>query len=128
VIESPAILITDDDRAFRETLECALLPQGYQTYLAADGEEAVEVVRSRDVHVVLLDMHMPKLTGVETIRQVKQYQAQLPCILISAALDAAMIRQAEEVDAFGALAKPITREQLTSTIDAALWHTYGWRR
>ena len=85
-ILAPSILITDDDLAFRQTLQTVFEPHGFRTLTAGDGEEAVRIVQREEVHLVLLDMHMPKLTGVETIRQLKQLKAVLPCILMSAHL------------------------------------------
>jgi CheY-like chemotaxis protein len=64
----PSILITDDDRGFRETLRGVFEPEGFQTLLAEDGAQAIDIVRSFDVHLLLLDMHMPRLTGLETLR------------------------------------------------------------
>lgn len=122
---APAILITDDDRDFRETLRCVLEPFGFQTHLACDGEEAVAIVRTGSIHLVLLDMHMPRLTGLETIRLVKQLNAALPCILLSAALDEPIVRQAQQLQTFSVLPKPVTRQQLTSTVVSALDHAYG---
>ncbi|HEX4591244.1 MAG TPA: response regulator, partial [Gemmataceae bacterium] len=59
-----SILITDDDRDSRETLRDIVAPEGYRTILAASGEEALEIFHDEPVHVVLLDMHMPRLTGL----------------------------------------------------------------
>ena len=127
LVESPSLLITDDDREFRETLRLGLEPRGFQTILAGDGEEALKIVRSREVHLVLLDMHMPKLTGLETLRLLKQFKAMLPCILLSAELDELLIEQARLAHAFSVLAKPITLGQLTQTVRLALRRTYDWR-
>ena len=124
--DSPSILITDDDLDFRETLRFVLEPFGFRTLLAGDGEEALHIVHSEDVHVVLLDMHMPKLSGLETIRRVKQMNSRLPCILLSAGLDELLIRQAHLAEAFSVLAKPVTRQQLTSVVNQALQRTYAW--
>ena len=121
-----SILITDDDQGFRETLRGVLEPEGYHTILAGDGEEALGIVASHDVHLVLLDMHMPRLTGLETIQRVKQFKSRIPCILLSAGLDEALERQARLAEAFSVLAKPVTRRQLTSTVDAAMRRIYGW--
>ena len=66
-VKSPSLLITDDDSDFRETLQVVFEPQGFRTLLAGDGEEAIEIVRHEEVHLLLLDMHMPKLTGLETL-------------------------------------------------------------
>lgn len=127
LVESPSLLITDDDREFRETLQVCLEPRGFKTLLAGDGEEALDIVRSQEVHLVLLDMHMPKLTGLETLRLLKQFRSMLPCILLSARLDELMIEQARLARAFSVLAKPITLGQLTGTLRQALRRTYDWR-
>jgi CheY-like chemotaxis protein len=126
-IECPSLLITDDDPAFRETLQVVLEPEGYRTLLAGTGEEALEIVRNQEVHLVLLDMHMPKLTGLETLRRVKQFRAILPCILLSAHLDELIVEQAILAHAFSVLSKPVTRRQITGVVRLALERTYNWR-
>ena len=125
-IEAPSLLITDDDHAFRETLQGVFEPRGYRTLLAGDGEEALSIVRSQEVHLVLLDMYMPKLTGLETLRQVKQFKSILPCILLSAQLDELVIRQARTARAFSVLSKPVTMRQITRVVRLALKRTYNW--
>jgi len=127
MIQSPSLLITDDDPAFRETLRGVFEPEGYRTLLAGDGEEALGIVRSQEVHLVLLDMHMPKLTGLETLHRVRQFRAMLPCILLSADLDELMIEQARLLHAFSVLAKPVTRVQITGVVRQALERAYNWR-
>ena len=125
-IERPSLLITDDDLAFRETLQGVFEPQGYRTFLAGDGEEALSIIRSREVHLLLVDMHMPKLSGLETLRLVKQFKAMLPCILLSGDLDDLLIEQARRADAFSVLRKPVTRLQITLSVRQALERTYNW--
>jgi CheY-like chemotaxis protein len=127
IAAAPSLLITDDDPGFRETLQFVFEPLGFRTILAADGEEALEIVRTREVHLLLLDMHMPKLTGLETLRLVKQFKAMLPCILMSAALTDLIIEQAMREHAFSVLSKPVTRMQLTGVVSSALERTYDWR-
>jgi two-component system chemotaxis response regulator CheY len=122
----PSLLITDDDRDFRETLREAFQPRGFRTLLAGDGEEALRIVRTREVHLALLDMHMPKLTGLETLRQVKRFRATLPCILLSAELDERIVEQATRERAFSVLSKPIPLVELTSVVRLALARTYNW--
>ncbi len=127
VIEAPSLLITDDDAAFRETLQGVLEPQGFRTLLAGDGEQALEIVRTEVVHVAILDMHMPRLTGLETLRLVKQIKAMLPCIILSAHLDELIVEQARLAHAFSVLPKPVTRIQLTGIVRQALERTYNWK-
>ena len=126
LVESPSLLITDDDQEFRETLRVVFEPEGFRTLLAADGEEALQIVHSREVHLVLLDMHMPKLTGLETLRLLKQFKIMLPCILLSAQLDDMILEQARRAQAFSVLSKPVTRGQLTRIVRQALRWTYDW--
>lgn len=122
----PSLLITDDDFSFRETLRGVLEPLGFRTLTAGDGEEALRIVRNEEVHLLLLDMHMPKLTGLETLRQVKQFKAMLPCIILSAAADEEMMEQARREQAFSVLSKPVNRLNLTNLIRIALRRTYNW--
>ena len=126
-IEAPSLLITDDDAAFRETLQGVFEPQGFRTFLAGDGEEALKIVRTEVIHLALLDMHMPKLTGLETLRQVKLFKAMLPCIILSADLDEALIEQARRAHAFSVLPKPISRRLITGVVRQALEWTYNWK-
>ena len=125
-VESPSILITDDDDDFRETLRDVFAPR-FRTRLAANGEEALRIVLTEDIHLVLLDMHMPKLTGLETLRKVKKFRSRIPCILLSAAMDEFILRQAQQADAFSVLSKPVTRQQITSVVEQAFERTYGRR-
>ena len=127
MIEAPSLLITDDDAAFRETLQGVFEPQGFRTLLAGNGEEALEIVRSKVVHLVLLDMHMPKLTGLETLRLVKQLRGMLPCIILSADLDEVLAEQARRARAFSVLRKPVSRQLITGVVRQALQWTYHWR-
>lgn len=92
----------------------------------ATAKKPLEIVCSQKVHLVILDMHMPKLTGLETLRLVKQVKALLPCILMSAQLDDTIIEQAQRAQAFSILAKPITRRQITGIVRQALERTYNW--
>jgi len=126
-VEAPSLLITDDDAEFRDTLREVFRPRGFRTLLAGDGEEALKIVRSQPVHLLLLDVHMPKLGGLETLRAIRRFRALLPCILMSARLDQMILEQARREHAFSVLAKPVTLEQLTSTVRQALERTYAWR-
>jgi len=126
VVELPSILISDDDRELRETLRGLFEPEGFRTFLAQDGEEALEIVQTREVHIVLIDMHMPKLTGLDVVRGVRRINLLLPCILMSAELDEDITRQARDLEAFDVISKPFSGRELRSTVGHALrWH-YNW--
>ena len=126
LLESPRLLITDDNRDFRETLRGVFELRGFRTLLAADGLEAVEIVQTETIHLVLIDMHMPRLSGLEAIRRFKQHRAKLPCILISANVDDQIRDRAEQEQVFSLLTKPISCDEVTSVVHEALQATYGF--
>ncbi len=126
LLETPSLLITDDDADFRQTLQGVFEPRGFRTLLAGDGEEALKIVCREVVHVILLDMHMPRLTGLETLRLVRKLKAGLPCILLSGALDELLIEQARQAEVFSVLPKPVALSQLTGAVGLALRTFYDW--
>ena len=127
LLETPSLLITDDDPGYRETLRVVFELRGFRTILAGDGEEALRIVHGETVHLVLLDMHMPRLTGLETLRLLKEFRAMLPCILLSAQLDDLIIEQAQRAHADFVLAKTVTIGQITNTVRQSLQRTYAWQ-
>jgi CheY-like chemotaxis protein len=126
LLEHPSLLITDDDAGFRETLRVAFEPRGFRTLVAGNGEEALDIVKHETVHLVLLDIHMPRLSGLETLQRLKEFRAMLPCILLSAQLDDLIIAQAKLAHAFSVLSKTVTINQITSVVRLALQRTYAW--
>lgn len=122
---SYSILITDDDQGCREALRSIMEPEGYRTVLAASGEEAVDIVRDEQIHLALLDMHMPKLTGLETIQLVHQFNALLPCILVTADSTQDLLCQAFRVQAFSVIPKPVSKNVVLYTVVRALLRAYG---
>lgn len=115
-----SLLITDDDALARESLRELFEPAGYQTYLAGSGEEAIDILRDRDVHLALMDMHLPRLTGLETMEIVRQLKGELPTILISADRDEDLLRRALSAHVFCVLAKPVSRNIALYSVSRAL--------
>lgn len=126
-LETPSLLITDDDISYRETLRGVFESRGMRTLLASDGEEALKIVQTKPVHLVLLDMHMPRLSGLETLQRLKEIRALLPCILLSAQLDEMIIEQARLAHAFSVLSKTVTLSQIRNVVGQALERTYAWQ-
>src|SRR5262245_24364924 len=122
-----SILITDDDRGCRETLREIVEPEGFRTYLAASGEEAVDIVREEPVHLALLDMHMPRLTGLETLELVRQVNTILPCILVTGDATEELMRQAFRARAYSVIPKPVSKNVVIYMVVRALVRVYGQR-
>jgi CheY-like chemotaxis protein len=126
VVSDPcySLLITDDDPVVRETLRDIFEPAGYRTFLAESGEQAIDIVRHQDVHLALMDMHMPRLTGLETMQLVRQIRGSLPTILISADHDENLLRKALSAHVFCVLAKPVSRDVVIYVVSRALEKFY----
>jgi len=119
------ILITDDDANCREALRDIFEPEGYRTYLASSGEEAVDIVHNEPVHVALLDMHMPRLTGLETLQLARQYNEGLPCILVTADNNEQLMRQAFRARVYSVIPKPVSKNVVLYTVVRAIARVYG---
>ena len=118
------LLVADDDPGFRETVRDILLPH-FETITVGSGEEAIEVVEQSSIHLVLMDVHMHALSGVDAVRIVKSIQWELPCILITSDLTDGLLDRARSEGAYAVLRKPPRRGHLLKTITSALRASYG---
>lgn len=119
-----SILVTDDDPAVRETFRDIFEPVGFRTLLAESGEEALDIVKDEEIHIALMDMHLPKLSGLETMTLVRQIKGVLPMILVSAESDDNLLRKALSAHAFCVLAKPVSRHVVIYVVTKALEKFY----
>ncbi|MCE9534712.1 MAG: response regulator [Planctomycetes bacterium] len=120
-----SILITDDDRGVRDALTEIVESRGFKSYQATCGEEALEIVQAEPVHLALLDMHMPGLTGLETLQMVRQINSLLPAILITADATLELMRQAFQAHVYSVIPKPVTKNVVLTTVVRALLRVYG---
>jgi CheY-like chemotaxis protein len=118
---SYSIVIADDDAPCREALRDIVQPAGYRTLLASSGEEALDIVRQEGrVHLVLLDMHMPRLTGLETSQLLHQLDAMLPTVLVTADANEQLMRQAIQAHVYSVIPKPVSKNVVLYTVVRAL--------
>ena len=120
-----SILITDDDPVARETLREIVAPQGYRTLMAESGEEALDLIREHEVHLALMDMHLPRLSGLETLALVRQMKGTIPAILITADQDENLMRRALSEHAFCVLAKPVSKHVVIYVVHKAIEKYYN---
>ena len=116
----PKLLIVDDDSSLREFLEIFLAKEGYKVDSAETGQEALEKVKNSSYSLVITDVRMPGMDGVELLKRLKSLDANLPVILITAfaSLDAAV--DAMKEGAWDYLTKPFKIEELREVIENAL--------
>ena len=85
----------------------------------------MDIVREEPVHLALLDMYMPRMTGLETLQLVRQFNAQLPCILVTADANETVMRQAYQARAYSVIPKPVSAQVVLYTVVRALVRFYG---
>jgi len=116
VTPSEPILIVDDDAGQRSLLETFLQARGYRTHSVASGEEALRLLKSRKVAMMISDVRMPGMSGIETLRRVREQQPTLPVLLVTAFADIRSAVTAMRDGAVNYLAKPIDLDELIATI------------
>src|SRR5215471_11565971 len=83
----PRILVVDDDPGQRSLLDSFLRSQGFEIVLAPSGERALEILRTQEFKLMISDVRMPGMTGLETLRRARQEHATLPVLLVTAYAD-----------------------------------------
>ncbi|OLB52449.1 MAG: DNA-binding response regulator [Candidatus Rokubacteria bacterium 13_2_20CM_2_70_11] len=114
------LLIADDDPGLRESLERTLTREGYRVILASDGNAALERLQAGGVDLVLTDLKMPGLSGIELLRAVKAIAADVDVILLTAFGTVEEAVKAMKEGAYDFLTKPFQRAQLLRLIRQAL--------
>jgi len=86
-VKPPRILIVDDDPGQRSLLDSFLRSQGFEIMVADSGERALELLRGEPFAMMISDVRMPGLSGLETLRRARQENAVLPVLLVTAYAD-----------------------------------------
>ncbi len=113
------ILVVDDAPAILKVLRIKLKLSGYDVITTTSGAEAIELVKSRNPDLVLLDMLLPDVNGLEVLGQVRTF-SRVPVIAFSAKLDAGPAAMEKGADAF--ITKPFDPDLIVSKIKALLNH------
>jgi DNA-binding response OmpR family regulator len=108
------LLIVDDDPAVKSAMERWLQLRGFEPDTAADGAEAVEKCRCSPYKIVIMDIEMPKMNGIEAIRAIKQNHPGMPIIILTGFVHD--VEKLHDVAVEGILAKPIRMLELETAI------------
>jgi DNA-binding NtrC family response regulator len=117
--KSSRILIVDDDPGQRSLLNSFLTSQGFETMLAGSGEQALEILRREDVRLMISDVRMPGISGLETLRQARRERGDLPVLLVTAFADIREAVGAMRDGALNYLSKPIDLDELLAQVRQA---------
>jgi two-component system, response regulator PdtaR len=125
-ISDLSILITDDDPGMREVLREIVTGLGpYHVRTASCGDEALKIAANEPLHLALLDMNMPRYTGLETLRLMRQFHLVLPAILITADATHELTVQASAAQVYSVISKPFRTNVVKATVVRALMRFYG---
>lgn len=114
------ILVVDDETPVREMLDEYFTTQGYTVETAASGNAALAAIERARPDLVLLDIRMPGIDGVETLRRIRDLDDDIAVIMVTANEDVALARQSVKMGAFDYVAKPIDFAYLDRAVAAGL--------
>lgn len=105
------ILLVDDEELVIRSIGRLLQKQGHDVIMASSGEEAISFVQKENIDLVVLDVRMPKMNGIEVVKAIRQFQKQLgrkaiPEILITGYADETLMKEAEALKVADCLYKP----------------------
>lgn len=117
----PLIMIADDNTALASALACKFEQVGFDTIVAADGESALEVFRSNRIAAIVSDHQMPRMTGLELCRTVRQQDSSIPFVLVTGRQEEILASGVErELDIRDVFGKPFNVTAVIASIQAAV--------
>lgn len=116
----PRLLLIDDEDAFLETVEKLLTRRGFDVSTASDGAQGIRALLRGGIEVVILDVKMPGLDGIDTLRELKRIQPDIEVIILTGHLLESTEQEGLKLGACAYLTKPCTISHLVETVAAAL--------
>jgi len=116
------ILIVDDDMSHRQMLEAVLMADGFLVSHAEDGQKAIESVEAGFFDLILMDIRMNRMSGIEAMKQIKEISPGIPIIIMTAYASVDTAVDALKSGAFDYLTKPLDIEELRILINKAIYH------
>jgi len=118
-MEKPKILICEDEEGMREGLNL-ILRKGYALSFAVNGQEAIDHVKAKKTDLVLLDIKMPKVSGLQALKEIKTISPDIKVIVVSGYGMADIVQEALELGACDYIVKPFERQKVLRSIQGAL--------
>lgn len=116
----PSVLIVDDDEVMQETLSDVLKKKGYEIFGANSGTETLSVVRKHIIDLILLDMKLPDVDGLEVLKRIKEFDTEILVIIMTAYSDIQTAVSAMKSGAYHYINKPFELEELKLLIEKGL--------
>lgn len=122
-MKTARILVVDDEVSLRRVMQVQLQRQGYETRVADGGEEAVQMLETGDYHLVLTDVRMAGMNGVELLRDIRKRWPEIAVIVMTAFGTIENAVEAMQAGAYHYVTKPVQVPELSLVVDRALEHT-----
>lgn len=119
------VLIVDDEEAITRILSSFLKREGYEPMVANRGDEAVDIVRKESPEVILMDVKMPGMNGIEAFHKMREFNGESVIMMLTAAEDCKDQLNASQHEVDACLDKPVELDELAVLIKAAL-EKRGW--
>src|SRR5512147_2232827 len=116
----PIIMIVDDEEGIRTTLSGIFEDEGYEAVTAGSGEEALRVAKEANPDIVILDVWLSGMDGIQTMEELRQWNRDLPVIIISGHANVELAVKATKIGAYDILEKPLSMEKVLLTVYRAL--------
>ena len=116
----PAVLIIDDEEGIRESLSGIFEDEGYTVFTASSGEEALKVLKEQSPDLIMLDVWLPGIDGIQTLKEIKNMKPDLPVIIISGHGNIELAVKATKTGAYDFLEKPLSLERVLLAAKRAL--------
>ena len=116
------IIVIDDEATIREGVRRILAAEGYQAETSADGRTALEKIQEQDFDVVITDLKMPGMDGIEVLKTIKILQPEVPVIIITGYSTVSSAVDAMKNGAFDYIAKPFGPELILDKVQKAIDH------
>ena len=124
MVRKQLILVVDDDTSILRLVRIKLQAEGYQVITATNGQEAVELVEREHPDLVVLDLMMPVMDGMEALRQIRRL-SRVPVILLTARSSGADKVRGLDLGADDYVTKPFDPDELAARVSAVLRRTHG---
>ena len=121
-MQNNRILIVDDEEAIREVVSSLLEAQGFRCWSEGNGLEAIEHLKASAIDLVLSDMVMPEMDGLQLLSWVRQHDTDIPVIMVTAMHDVSTALEAIRNGAYDYILKPFEKDQLFLSVRRALDH------
>ena len=118
--EHKQILVVDDEPNLRRVLSAQLERDGYEVHTAEDGEQALGILKEHHIDLVITDLRMPKIDGMELLRRAQKLDAELPVVMITAHGTVDNAVEALKTGAFDYLTKPFDQVEVRTIVAKAL--------